>query len=123
MRNIISLYIYCSICSLLCRRLLIYAIYYLIYCLCLWNRLNQIIIVILILENPKNIILIVLVYYVVTSHLNFLLIVQNVLIVIIVILIIKCVIICLLKAHEDSQVALRIRLIILIDLLPERIFY
>jgi hypothetical protein len=79
--------------------------------------------VVFILENPKNITLIVLVYYVVASYLSFLLIVQNVLIVIIIILIIKCVVTYLLKAHEDSPVTLKIRLIILIDLLPERISY
>jgi hypothetical protein len=123
MRNITFLYIYYSICSLLCRRSLIYITYYLIYCLRRCNCLNQFIIVILILENPKNIALIVLVYYVVASHLNFLLIVQNILIVIVIILIIKCVIICFLKAHEDSPVALKTRFIILIDLLPERIPY
>jgi hypothetical protein len=121
MRNITFLYIYCSVCNLLCRRLLIYITYYFIYYLRLWNRLNQIIIVIFILENPKNITLIVLVCYVVASYLSFLLIVQNILIMIIIILIIKCAIICLLKIHEDSPVILRTRLIILIDLLPERI--
>jgi hypothetical protein len=120
-RNITSLYIYCSVCNLLCRRLLIYATYYLIYCLRYYNRLNQFIIVILVLENPKNITLIVLVYCVVASHLNFLLIVQNVLIMIIIILITKCAITCLLKAHEDSPVTLKTRFIILIDLSPERI--
>jgi dipeptide/tripeptide permease len=123
MRNITSLYIYCSVCSLLCRRLLIYTTCYLIYCLRYYNRLNQFIIVVLVLKNPKNIILIVLVCCVVTSYLNFLLIVQNVLIMIIVILIIKYAIICLLRAHKDSPVALRTRLIILIDLLSEKIFY
>jgi hypothetical protein len=121
MRNITFLYIYCSVCSLLCRRLLIYIIYYLIYCLRRYNRLNQFIIVVLILENPKNITLIVLVCCVVASHLSFLLIVQNVLIVIIIILIIKYAITCLLKAHEDSPVTLKIRFIILINLSPERI--
>jgi hypothetical protein len=121
MRNITSLYIYYSICSLLCRKLLIYIACYLIYCLRLWNRLNQFIIVILILENPKNITLIVLVYCVVASYLNFLLIVQNILIVIVIILIIKCAVTCLLKAHEDSPVTLKSRLITLINLLPERI--
>jgi hypothetical protein len=107
MRNITFLYIYYSVCSLLYRRLLIYAICYFIYCLRYCNRLNQFIIVILILKNPKNIVLIVLVYYVVTSYLSFLLIVQNVLIVIIIILIIKCAIIYLSKAHEDSQITLK----------------
>jgi MFS-type transporter involved in bile tolerance (Atg22 family) len=77
--------------------------------------------VILILENPKNIALIVLVYCVVASYLSFLLIVQNVLIIIIVILIIKCVITYLLKAHEDSQKALKTRFTILINLLFKRI--
>jgi hypothetical protein len=123
MRNIIFLYVYYSVCSLLCRRLLICAIYYFIYCLRRYNRLNQFIIVIFILENSKNIILIVLVCCVVAFYLNFLLIVQNVLIMIVVILIIKCAITCLLRAHEDSPVALKTRLIILIDLSPERIFY
>jgi hypothetical protein len=120
-RNITSLYIYYSVCSLLCRRLLICIIYYLIYCLRRYNRLNQFIIVVLILENLKNIISIVLVYCVVASYLNFLLIVQNILIVIVIILIIKCAITCLLRVHEDSPVVLKIRLITLIDLLPERI--
>jgi hypothetical protein len=120
-RNITFLYVYCSVCNFLYRRLLIYTAYYLIYCLRRCNRFNQFIIVILILENPKNITLIVLVCYVVASYLSFLLIVQNILIVIIIILIIKCVITCLLKVHEDSPVALRTRLIILIDLLFERI--
>jgi hypothetical protein len=120
-RNIISLYIYYSVCSLLCRRLLIYAIYYFIYYLRRYNRFNQFIIVVLVLENLKNIILIVLVCCVVTFYLSFLLIVQNVLIVIVMILIIKCAIIYLLRAHEDSPVALRTRFTILIDLLPERI--
>jgi hypothetical protein len=123
MRNITFLYIYCSVCSLLYRKLLIYTIYYFIYCLRLWNRFNQIIIVILILENPKNIALIVLVYCVVASYLSFLLIVQNILIVIVVILIIKCAVTYFLRAHEDSQMVLRTRFIILIDLLPERISY
>ena len=121
MRNITFLYVYCSVCNLLCRRLLIYITYYLIYCLRYYNRLNQFIIVILILKNLKNITLIVLVYCVVTSYLSFLLIVQNVLIMIIIILITKCAVICLLRAHEDSPVALRTRFTILIDLLPERI--
>jgi hypothetical protein len=121
MRNIIFLYIYCSVCSLLCRRLLIYITYYFIYCLRRCNRLNQIIIMILILENPKNITLIVLVYCVMAFYLNFLLIVQNILIVIIIILITKCAITCLLRAHEDSSVILRIRFSLLINLLPARI--
>jgi hypothetical protein len=123
MRNITSLYVYYSICNLLYRRLLIYTVYYFIYCLRYCNRLNQFIIVIFVLENPKNITLIVLVCYVVASYLNFLLIVQNILIVIIVILIIKYAVTCLLKTYENSPVALKIRLIIPIDLLPERIFY
>jgi hypothetical protein len=122
-RNITFLYIYCSVCNLLCRRLLICAAYYLIYCLRYCNCLNQFIIVVLILENLKNIALIVLVCCVVASYLSFLLIVQNVLIVIIVILIIKCAVICFLKAYEDSPVALKTRFIILINLLFERIFY
>jgi hypothetical protein len=122
-RNIISLYIYYSVCSLLYQKSLICAIYYFIYYLRLYNRLNQFIIVILILENPKNIALIVLIYCVVASYLGFLLIVQNVLIIIIIILIIKCAVTCLLKAHENSPVALKIRFIILINLLPERISY
>jgi hypothetical protein len=120
-RNIIFLYIYYFACSLLCRGLLIYITYYLIYCLRRYNRLNQFIIVILILENPKNITLIDLVCCVIISRLNFLLIVLNILIVIVVILIIKCVIICLPKAYEDSPVALRTRLLFLIDLLIKRI--
>jgi hypothetical protein len=120
-RNITSLYVYYSIYSLLCRRLLIYIACYLIYCLRHYNRLNQFIIVILVLENPKNITLIVLVCCVVASYLSFLLIVQNVLIVIIIILIIKCAVICLLKAHEDSPVVLKTRFTIPIDLSPERI--
>jgi hypothetical protein len=121
MRNITSLYIYYSVCNLLCRRSLIYITYYLIYCLRRCNRLNQFIIVILILKNPKNITLIVLVCCVVASHLSFLLIVQNVLIVIVIILITKCAVTCLLRAHEDSPVALKTRFIIPINLSPERI--
>jgi hypothetical protein len=120
-RNITFLYIYYSVCSLLCRRLLIYAVCYFIYCLRYCNRLNQFIIVILILKNLKNITLIVLVYCVVASYLSFLLIVQNILIVIIIILITKYAIICLLRAYENSPVALKIRFITLINLLPERI--
>jgi dipeptide/tripeptide permease len=77
--------------------------------------------VIFILKNLKNIALIVLVCCVVVSRFNFLLIVPNVLIVIVIILIIKCAITCLLKAHEDSSVALKTRFLFLIDLLIEKI--
>jgi hypothetical protein len=107
MRNITFIYIYYSVCSLLCRKLLIYIACYLIYYLRRYNRLNQFIIVIFILKNPKNIALIVLVCYVVASYLNFLLIVQNVLIMIIMILITKYAITCLLKTHEDSPITLK----------------
>ena len=123
MRNIIFLYIYYSACNLLYRRLLIYIIYYFIYCLRHYNRLNRFIIVIFILKNPKNITLIVLVCCVVTSYFSFLLIVQNILIIIIIILITKCAVTYLLRAHEDSPVTLKIRFIILINLLPEKISY
>jgi hypothetical protein len=123
MRNIIFLYIYYSAYSLLCRGLLICTVYYLIYYLRRYNRLNQFIIVILVLENPKNITLIDLVCYVIISRLSFLLIVLNVLIVIIIILIIKCAVTCLLETHEDSPVILKTRLSFLINLLTERISY